>query len=174
MALTAAVCAGALAVAVLLFFEVWWAGLIALAVSMLCGVATVLLFMAYQADRRRNLRITEEEQEEQRIMTLFDEARSQRGKATDDVEPRTDLQESEAKTATVVEMTAEEKLSAGKKEVAGAGEERLRTNEDGESKPSTLEMRPPLKIFTVEEAKSRMNGGAIRSDDNAQDDKNDG
>ena len=146
MALTAAVCVGALAVAVLLFFEVWWTGLIALAVSMLSGVATVLLFMAYQADRRRNMRRTEEEEEDARIMTLLEMSRSTDNNAS----------------------------SGNSENISEAGEERHHENEDEGGRPSTLEMRPPLKLLTVEEARSHTKGDEKERDDNAQDDKNEG
>ena len=153
MALTAAVCAGALAVAIVLFFEVWWTGLIALAVSMLCGVATVLLFMAYQADRRRSMRLTEEEEEEQRIMALLEKAHPQK--------EETSANDTEAQTAVSDAENAREKDA-----------ERVHSDLDDAQKPTTLEMRPPLKLLTVEEAKVHMKGGDKKSENNSPNDKN--
>ena len=177
MALTAAVCVGALAVAVVLFFEVWWTGLIALAVSMLSGVATVLLFMAYQADRRRNMRRTEEEEEDARIMALLEMSRSQSGTDTDGGQGAAkDDKRGEAETKTEAETgSTDNNASSGNSEnISEAGEERHHENEDEGGRPSTLEMRPPLKLLTVEEARSHTKGDEKERDDNAQDDKNEG
>ena len=77
MALTTAVAAGAFAIAIVLFFKLWWAGLIALAVSMLCAAATALMFMAYRADRRKAMTMTQEEMEDARIMSLLESRRSE-------------------------------------------------------------------------------------------------
>ena len=173
MALTAAVCAGALAVAVVLFFEVWWAGLIALAVSMLCGVATVLLFMAYQADRRRSMRATEDEEEEQRIMSMLENARSQRAMKEAEAEEVTVVKDNISETPSEKEETNAENTSVSDAEnLTKKDGERAHVDVDDAKAPTTLEMRPPLKLLTVEEAKAHMKGGKKESGDNAQDDKN--
>ena len=173
MALTAAVCTGTLAVAVVLFFEVWWAGLIALAVSMLCGVATVLLFMAYQADRRRSMRATEEEEEDKRVMALLENARSQREMKEVEAEEGSVVKDNISETPPEKEETNEENSSVSDTEnLTKEDEERVHADSDDAQKPTTLEMRPPLKLLTVEEAKAHMKGGDKKSENDSQNDKN--
>lgn len=180
MALTAAVCAGALAVAVVLFFEVWWTGLIALAVSMLSGGATVLLFMAYQAQRRRSMRLTEEEEEEERIMEMLENAHSKRDEATPDTTEdssergRLAETEREEKTATGGEEKTAENTSLDGENVTDAGKKNANENADDSDRPTTLEMRPPLKMFTVQEAKAHMKHFDKENKNNDADDKNEG
>ncbi len=122
MAVTAAICVGALAIAVVLFVKVWWWGLIALGVSLASGAATVLMFMGYQAERRRRTRLTEQEEEDKRIMEL------------------------------ISKTPAEETLQAGKEGENASEAQKESALDVAEQKPSTLEMRPPLRLLSVEEA----------------------
>ncbi len=61
IALAGAIAIGALAVGIALFFKVWWAGIICVAISLVAGVVAVLAFMTYSAERRKTARFAESE-----------------------------------------------------------------------------------------------------------------
>lgn len=181
MALTAAVCVVALAVAVVLFFDAWWAGLIALGVSMLGCMATVLLFMTYKAERRRGMCKAQEEAEDARIAAMLESAPEKRGAlnaamsetASADVERGMPAQsEKEEKMPADGKETSAESISVDGENVDDKGVENADKNADDKDEPTTLEMRPPLRLFTVEEAKARMKGGETKGENDATDDKN--
>lgn len=153
IALTAALTVGALAVAVVLFFELWWAGVIALVISMTSGVATVLLFMSYQADRRKHMSLTEQEQEDARIiaMVTHDGADKDAGKKADSADE--DLPHSDGE-----DLTAENG----------------QTSSCERSEHTTLEMRPPLRIISVEDAKAHNALRGEKEEQNSDRDKNEG
>lgn len=148
IALFAALTGGALVVAIVLFVEIWWAGLICLAVSLICGACTVTLYMAYRADRRKNATLTLDEEEDAKILRMMspldgaDSAKN--GDSPASFAPANVFQDE---------------------------------SPDGEANGyshSTLEARPPRRIMSVEQANELANRGVNEDEKNTHNDKNEG
>lgn len=132
MALTAALCVCAIAVAVVLFFDSWQIGLIALAVSFASGAATALVFAMYKAERRaEKLRMQAE-----RDLDALSEAFPTRRQRPETTSAETNISETEPSAE---ESRSETEMPA-----------------DGQYDRTTLEMRPPRFLMTVEEAEAHM------------------
>lgn len=181
IALLSAICVGALAVAIVLFFKLWWAGLICLAVSMVSGVLIVTLFMSYRAERRLKMRLTSEEAEDARIMELvspFDAAGKRGSSASPDKAHsanKTDDEKGPEASDETEENPSDENMPVAANKNDDANEQRTAGFDDDKTRSdgaTTLEMRPPLRILSVEEAKAH----APRSheENDPQNDKNEG
>lgn len=198
VALMFALTVGAFAMAFILFFSKWWAGLICLAASFACGGGMAILFFAYRAERRRCDRLAQEAEEEEQLESImlrngenpnlngsYNAARPSRTSQPQpptEASPRFDSADNSPATA------AEDNLSATNTEgststIAADGSSStvvvvdnspvidmegststIATEDDPSSKPTTLEMKPPLRLMSVEEAKQH----APRSDENSK------
>lgn len=165
MALTAALCVCAIAVAVVLFFDSWQIGLIALAVSFASGAATALVFAMYKAERRAEKLRMQAERDLDALGEAFPTRRQRPEPTSEDTnisetEPSAEDSKSQSGTpADGSQLEAELSKEGGKLEEEPSEEESRSEKEmpaEGQYDRTTLEMRPPRFLMTVEEAEAHM------------------